>query len=91
MVSRAFGTWIVCVLGASVIGAPAGAHHSRAPYDTTIEVTLEGTVAKVLWENPHTYLTLELTGPDGHAVMQEVEVGPLSTLRPQRCRGVVSL
>jgi hypothetical protein len=75
-------TIAVCVLVAIIGAAPAHAHHSRAPYDTTVEVTLEGTVAKVLWENPHTYLTLELAGPDGRPVMQEVEVGPLSTLRP---------
>ena len=56
---------VLCFVGATIEAAPADAHHSRAAYDTTIEVTLEGTVAKVLWANPHTYLTLELAGPQG--------------------------
>jgi hypothetical protein len=61
---------------------PAAAHHSRALFDTTVEVLVEGTVADVVWKNPHTYLTLEVARPDGRVVVQEVEVGPLSTLQP---------
>ncbi len=62
--------------------APAGAHHSRAAFDTTVEVTIEGVVKNVVWANPHVYTTLEVTGADGRPATQEVEVGPLSTLRP---------
>ena len=60
--------------------APANAHHSRAAFDTTVEVAIEGVVADVNWANPHVYLTLEVTGNDGRPVKQEIEVGPLSTL-----------
>jgi hypothetical protein len=47
-----------------------------------VEVQIVGTVADVSWRNPHTYLTLDVAGSDGNVVRQEVEVGPLSTLRP---------
>ena len=62
--------------------APASAHHSRAAFDTTVEVTIEGVVKNVVWANPHVYMTLEVAGPGGQPATQEVEVGPLSTLRP---------
>jgi hypothetical protein len=58
------------------------AHHSRAAFDMSVEVLLEGTVTDVLWANPHVYFTIEITGADGARVLQEVEVGPLSTLQP---------
>jgi Family of unknown function (DUF6152) len=68
------------VAGAAI--APATAHHSRAAFDTTVEVTIEGVVKNVVWANPHVYMTLEVAGPGGQPVTQEVEIGPLSTLRP---------
>jgi hypothetical protein len=60
----------------------AVAHHSRAAFDTAVEVLLEGTVADVTWANPHTYFRLETRDSEGKSVLQEVEVGPLSTLQP---------
>lgn len=71
-----------CALAAFAGLTPVSAHHSRAAFDVTTEVILEGTVAEVIWKNPHVYLTLEITQPNGASVLQGVEVGPLSTLRP---------
>ena len=82
MVSRAYGFPIAVVVLMVVESVPASAHHSRAAFDTTVEVTIEGVVKDVLWANPHVYLTLEIEGPAGRPVAQEIEVGPLSTLRP---------
>jgi hypothetical protein len=75
------GLVITFTLGAAVPTRLA-AHHSRAAFDTTREVMLEGVVTKVLWANPHVYFTIETQGADGNRLMQEVEVGPLSTLQP---------
>jgi hypothetical protein len=72
----------LCVLGLAAVVAPAAAHHSRAAYDTTVEVTIEGVVVDVMWANPHVYLILDVTGTDGRTTKQEVEVGPLSTVGP---------
>jgi hypothetical protein len=60
----------------------AVAHHSRAAFDTTVEVVLGGTVTSVQWTNPHVYFTIDMRGPDGKTVSQEIEVGPLSSLQP---------
>jgi hypothetical protein len=43
----------------------AAAHHSRAAFDTSVEVELEGTIAELLWANPHVYFTIETRGADG--------------------------
>ena len=51
----------------------AFAHHSPSAYDVRIEVTVEGTLTKVDWTNPHIYLTLETAGPNGQRVSQQVE------------------
>ena len=72
----------VAVSVAAILPFAALAHHSRAAFDTTAEVLLEGTVADVTWANPHTYFKLETRDATGRSVLQEVEVGPLSTLQP---------
>jgi hypothetical protein len=66
------------VLGA-FIGSVALAHHSASAYDMTGDpVTVEGTLAKVDWANPHIYLTLETAGPNGQRVLQQVEAVSIS-------------
>jgi hypothetical protein len=77
------GPNLVVVIAAAVgAAAPAGAHHSRAAFDTTKEVMIEGVIADILWANPHIYITLDVTGADGRPAKQQVEVGPLSTVGP---------
>jgi hypothetical protein len=80
--SRACEIRVALAVATCALVAPASAHHSRAAFDTTVEVTIEGVVKNVVWANPHVYMTLEVAGPGGQPVSQEVEVGPLSTLRP---------
>jgi hypothetical protein len=53
--------------------APAFAHHSQAMFDTSQELLLEGKVARFDWVNPHMYLTIETTGPDGKPALVEGE------------------
>ena len=66
------------VLGA-FMGSAALAHHSASVYDMTgAPVTLEGTLTKVDWANPHIYLTLETAGPNGQRVLQQVEAVSIS-------------
>ena len=43
--------------------APASAHHSFALFDVSKLVTLEGTVKKFDWTNPHSWITFEVVGP----------------------------
>jgi hypothetical protein len=66
------------VLGA-FMGSAALAHHSPSAYDMTGDlVTVEGTLTKVDWANPHIYLTLETAGPNGQRVLQQVEAVSIS-------------
>ena len=39
---------------------PVEAHHSVLAYDGTTPTTVTGTVVKVLWQNPHAYIDLEV-------------------------------
>ncbi len=57
----------------AIASAPASAHHSVSMFDTTQEILIEGTVARFDWVNPHMYLVVETTGPDGKKVQIEGE------------------
>ena len=55
--------------------APAVAHHSAAPFDMTKEVSLNGTVEKWLWSNPHSWLYIMVTKADGTQEVWGLEAG----------------
>lgn len=67
----------VCGLSGS-----ATAHHGPAAFDQRKEIVIEGKLTRFSPNNPHSYLTLEIVGADGAAVLQEVEAGPISTIQP---------
>ena len=56
-----------------LVGGAAFAHHSQAMFDQTEEILIEGTVARFDWVNPHMYLIVETTGPDGDPALIEGE------------------
>ena len=45
--------------------APALGHHSMSMFDTSKEILIKGTVARLDWKNPHIYLIVETVGEDG--------------------------
>jgi hypothetical protein len=53
--------------------ASALAHHSVSMFDTSQEILIEGKVARFDWVNPHMYLVVETTGPDGKPALIEGE------------------
>jgi hypothetical protein len=69
---------IVLVVAAVAQSSASLAHHSRAAYDLTKEVLLEGTVTELLWKNPHIFVTVETLGADGGPQRTEVEVTSVS-------------
>lgn len=73
----ACGAALVC-LGAR----PALAHHSYAMFDTTKSVFVDGTVAKVEWVNPHTFVWLYVEKEDepGEYDLYAFENGPITML-----------
>ena len=53
-----FGCVLVVMMLASLV--PVFAHHSPAAFDRTKEVTLVGTVKEFRWQNPHTWIEVEV-------------------------------
>jgi hypothetical protein len=45
---------------AVALAAPVFAHHSPAAFDRTKKVTLVGTVKEFRWQNPHTWIEVEV-------------------------------
>jgi hypothetical protein len=65
-----------CGLGS----APAHAHHSFAMFDVTKTSTIEGTVGKFEWSNPHSWLFVVAPGPDGAETTYGFEMSSVGEL-----------
>lgn len=61
--------------------APALAHHAfAAEFDVKKPVSLRGTVTKVELINPHSWIHLDVKGPDGKVVAWMIEGGSPNSL-----------
>ena len=63
------------LLSALAAPSPVAAHHGAASFDTTMEVTLKGTVTEWQWFNPHCFLKFDVKGDDGTVKNWAVEAG----------------
>lgn len=80
-IRRAMRPAVAAVLLLTVIAAhTAFAHHSAAMYDQKKPITVEGTVIRYLWANPHVYIYVAQQQGD-QRVEWEVEGGPPSIMR----------
>jgi hypothetical protein len=59
---------------ALAVAAPAFAHHSAAGIDRTRTMTLVGTVKQFGWQNPHSWMEVEVTGDNGAVTTWKVEM-----------------
>ena len=70
-----------CLLVALALVTRPEAHHAfAAEFDVNKVLTLEGTVVKMEWVNPHAWLTIAVTGPDGKVQEWAAEFGPPNLL-----------
>jgi hypothetical protein len=74
---------------------PVAAHHAfAAEFDVKRPIKLRGTVVKVEWINPHSWIQIEVKGADGKSVTWMIEGGSptpcsVSDSTKRRCRAAV--
>jgi len=65
----------------AVLSVPARAHHGLANFDLNTEITIAGTVTRIAFVNPHSWVYLDVTGADGEVEAWRCELRGASVLR----------
>jgi hypothetical protein len=64
-----------------LVAVPVSAHHAfAASYDSDKPIEIEGTVTKVMLINPHSFIFMDVKGPDGTVAHWEIEGGAPNAL-----------
>jgi len=81
MRSRLFGVVAGAVFAVAAAAVPVIAHHSfAAEFDAKKPVKLRGTVTKMEWINPHSWIHIDVKTPDGKVEQWMVEGGAPNAL-----------
>jgi len=71
------------VTAAALLAGPASAHHSRAMFDSSKQVTLVGTVKEFQWTNPHAWIEIEIANASGGVEQWSLECNSPNSLARQ--------
>ncbi len=82
MTNRTRARLSLALAGVALLAAvPVAAHHAfAAEFDARKPVKLRGTVKKVEWINPHSWIHITVKKPDGAMEDWSIEAGPPTTL-----------
>jgi len=73
--------FLVSAMAGLATAAPLRAHHAfAAEFDSTQPITLRGSVTRVEWINPHTWIHLDVKDSSGKVVEWMIEGGTPNTL-----------
>jgi uncharacterized protein DUF6152 len=72
---------VIAITALLLTAVRADAHHAfAAEFDAKQPITLRGTVTRVEWINPHTWIHIDVKEPDGKVVEWMIEGGTPNTL-----------
>ena len=81
MKTRNYLMFMLIAMAMIALSPRANAHHSfAAEYNADNPVTLTGSVTKMAWINPHSWIYIDVKKPDGNVESWAVEAGPPGTL-----------
>ena len=82
-----YATLVAGALAILVYAVPAVAHHAfGAEFDPDAPIRLQGTIVRVEWVNPHSWIHLEITNDDGETEVWMVEGGTPNVLQRRGLR-----
>jgi hypothetical protein len=85
IVKQSLGAVAVSLVGL-IAATTSFAHHSTSMFEPDKRVTLQGTVKEFQWTNPHAWIQMTVTAPDGTTTDWSFECGSPNTLSRQGWR-----
>jgi hypothetical protein len=75
---------LLATAGVLMAALPLAAHHSfRAQYDESMPITLQGTITKITWNNPHVLMYLNVKDDQGKTAKWQLELASPNGLMSQ--------